>query len=289
MASSRARPLRLRSGLQAGLLLLAAQRASLRMHFGRSCASGPATVLIDGAALAAAAVSRLRSSLGVQADMDSGGLRKWACKPGLVVVGMDCEWGRVRAGQKVKGVDVIQVAPTAELSDSVIFRCGSKHGGVPEPLKEFLEDPSILKVVVGVMDAKMLWRSGVSLKGAVDLQRVIQLLGVTEHGNGLAGLYQGLCGKALDKQHQCSNWQAAELSEAQVAYAAQDAIATLEVLHALAATHNMPTVSGSAEFARFFVDSFSVDKQGDLQRGKIQTAALQLKSSDLPQRQTQSC
>lgn len=227
--------------------------------------------MIDGSAGAAEAISNMRSLLMQSDSRESSRSSR--------IVGLDCEWGRVLKGKKLRGVDLVQIAPTTRLQDSVIFRCVE---GVPGPLKEFLEDPGILKVVVGVMDTKVLWRSGVCMKGSVDLQRVVHFLGIAdEHGNSLAGLYRGFCGKELDKSEQRSDWRADDLSEKQISYAAQDAVASLELIYALSARH-MPEGSRAAEFAALFVDSFAV-KNTELQRETIKSAvASLLKRSDLP-------
>lgn len=234
-----------------------ASPAALSAARGQGHAGAGLPKLFDSNNAAEAALTRLRSRL------------QWEpC--GLAVVGLDCEWGRVRKGQKLKGVDLVQIAPTSQIEDSCVFHCKS---GVPKPLQAFLQDPHILKVVVGATDATLLYRSGIRLQNGVDLQRVLRLLGLhEEHGLSLAEMYRSACGKEISKEQQKSNWSACKLSDAQVAYAARDAIAALEVLKALSSRH-MVFDLGAAKFASIFIDSFVVDSKGNLVRDSLSKAA----------------
>merc|ERR1719195_1853494 len=130
----------------------------------------------------------------------------------------------------------------------------------------------------------MLWRSGVELRGVVDLQRLARHLDeAATHGVGLASLHSGLCGLALGqgKAEQCSNWQAAALSSQQMLYAAEDAAATLRVF--LALRDRYAPGMDAAGFGGLFLDVLKVDEHGELQREALQMAAGKLlQRKDLP-------
>lgn len=196
-------------------------------------------------------------------------IRQQIVSPGTEVglVGLDCEWARVGKGQRLRGVEVVQIAPTIHSHDAAVFRCGL---GIPVELLKLLEDPSVIKVAVGVLDAVMLKRSGAHVHRIVDLQRMTRFLGEFSQVAGLEAMYKALCGKrlALGKDLQCSNWSATELSLDQVDYAAQDAVASLEVFAALKDRH-APGMS-TESFAQLFEDRFAVTQDGELKRDSFQ-------------------
>eukprot|EP00933_Yihiella_yeosuensis_P022196 TRINITY_DN17475_c0_g1_i1.p1 TRINITY_DN17475_c0_g1~~TRINITY_DN17475_c0_g1_i1.p1 ORF type:complete len:355 (+),score=74.98 TRINITY_DN17475_c0_g1_i1:134-1198(+) len=255
--------------LSAVVTLVAFSAPRLRLNsFGLACFSAgvsmkkPLTMISD-ASEAVEAVARIRDRLAVTQP----GLKK--------VVGLDCEWAQVRSGQKVKGVDVVQIAATTSFEDVEIFDCKNE---VPTDLRALLEDDLIIKATVGVLDAKMLMRSGVRLQNQVDLQRITRFLGHFDATVGLQQMCKEICGKELvaGKDHQLSDWRASKLSSSQLLYAAQDAIATLDILLVLRNQY-APSLD-FATFAEFFVDNFEINKGGELKRQTFEQAVKHLRS-----------
>eukprot|EP00928_Gymnodinium_smaydae_P080035 TRINITY_DN63834_c0_g1_i1.p1 TRINITY_DN63834_c0_g1~~TRINITY_DN63834_c0_g1_i1.p1 ORF type:complete len:360 (-),score=26.77 TRINITY_DN63834_c0_g1_i1:409-1488(-) len=228
-------------------------RGSTRTQHGSSCSALPQFLdLTNPSVTVHARLERLLDKLSDQRNAEQH-----------IVLGLDCEWARVRRGQRLRGVDLIQIAQSTDLADAVVLKCGPD---VPRPLKAVLQNPRILKVVVGAQDATLLHRSGVHLRGSIDVMRVVRLLGWHEHcGTSLAGMYRYLCGKQLSKTEQCSDWGSAELSQEQIAYAARDATAVLEVLRSMT-TRFYPTACSTAVFANHFVDEYVVGRNGDVMR-----------------------
>jgi len=118
--------------------------------------------------------------------------------------------------------------------------------GLPPSLVRLLSDPSLIKAGVGIRgDCARLARDfGVTVRGAVDLRVVARavapdaLVARTQGaGAGLAGLASALLGRVVDKAQQCSHWGREVLSGAQVAYAAQDAWVSRQLLLELFARH----------------------------------------------------
>ena len=120
---------------------------------------------------------------------------------------------------------------------------GGNSGGLPPAVRALLADPSVLKVGAGVAgDAARLGRDfGAGVRGAVEVRDLFAGGGAGDcssgSGNGtggappasLAALARAVLGAELDKSLQLSDWGAPDLSGAQVAYAAADALAAREL------------------------------------------------------------
>lgn len=105
--------------------------------------------------------------------------------------------------------------------------------GPPSPsLLSLLEDPCVLKAGVGVTQdlARLDAQLGCHACGGIELASLAGL-----DGYGLRRLAAELLGEELDKavEVRCSDWEAAQLSAAQVRYAAQDAHVATRLLRAL--------------------------------------------------------
>ena len=91
----------------------------------------------------------------------------------LNFLGIDCEWVNIKH-QKNSPVALLQIA--TPLSDCFLIRLCKMDGQMPESVRDILEDKTILKFGVGIMDdAKRLSRMcGIDVSGCVDLRHVIQ-------------------------------------------------------------------------------------------------------------------
>lgn len=112
-----------------------------------------------------------------------------------------------------------------------IFRL--KKMGLPDCLKEILADPNIIKAGVAIKDdilaLKKLGRFNPS--GFVEIQDWVKDFEIENFGlKKLSGL---LLGFRISKAQQTSNWEADQLTEAQIRYAATDAWVSLEIYNKL--------------------------------------------------------
>ena len=101
------------------------------------------------------------------------------------------------------------------------------------PVKKLLEDQKITKVGVGIGDdAKGLWKDRqLRLNRMVDLRLLSKAAGIEVLS--LSKLYAVLFGKRISKGQRLSDWEREELTEAQLDYAALDAVAGLRIYQAL--------------------------------------------------------
>lgn len=101
------------------------------------------------------------------------------------------------------------------------------------PVRKLLESRRITKVGVGIGDdAKGLWNDHqLRLRRMVDLRLLSKAAGVEVLS--LSKLYAVLFGKRISKGQRLSDWEREELTEAQMDYAALDAVAGLRIYRAL--------------------------------------------------------
>ena len=95
--------------------------------------------------------------------------------------------------------------------------------GIPNQLVALLSDPKIIKAGVAIHDDLRLLK-GVSKfipAGFVDLQTFVKSFGI--ESSGLKKLTAIVMGFRISKRQQVTDWEAAQLSEAQQIYAATDA------------------------------------------------------------------
>lgn len=142
------------------------------------------------------------------------------------VVGFDCEW--VHEG----AVSVLQLC-SHEGYCAVIRLC--KIENLPRSLCDLLKDRKVVKVGVGTArDCTFLEACGLPTRSALDLRFVAKLTG--ENAQNLAAMYMDVVGGTLTKNVSlsCSDWEAYKLTPQQVQYAADDAIAGIEIYKTLA-------------------------------------------------------
>ncbi len=122
-----------------------------------------------------------------------------------------------RKGKKNK-VSLIQLS-TDKLA--VLFRIN--RIGLPDELISLLSSPSVIKAGVAIHD-DLRFLKGVkkfSPEGFVDLQSFVKDFGI--ESSGLKKLTAIVLGFRISKRQQVTDWEAEQLSEAQMIYAATDA------------------------------------------------------------------
>jgi ribonuclease D len=106
--------------------------------------------------------------------------------------------------------------------------------GFPNPLKELLEDPNIVKIGAAVRDdLKALKKLDKSFQpqSFFDLNEELKKVGF--HNVGVRNLSAMVLNIRISKAEQVSNWEAEKLTEKQMRYAATDAWACLEIFYEL--------------------------------------------------------
>ncbi|XP_068948259.1 exonuclease 3'-5' domain-containing protein 2-like isoform X2 [Petaurus breviceps papuanus] len=155
------------------------------------------------------------------------------------VLGIDCEWVNVEG--KASPVSLLQMAsPTGRciLLQLPKLICGK--AALPQTLLDILEDSRILKVGVGCREdaSKLLRDYDLIVRGCLDLRNLAmkQRKDLLHSELSLKSLAETILNVPLNKSPllRCSNWDAEQLTEEQVAYASRDAqISVALFLHLL--------------------------------------------------------
>lgn len=147
------------------------------------------------------------------------------------MIGFDTE---TRPSFKRGQVNQVALLQLATAKTAFLFRINKI--GLPDPLKEILTNPAILKVGVAIHDdIKTLQRiSPFVPAGFVELQQEVKEYGINDFSlKKIAGIVLGV---RISKSQRLSNWEADELTEAQQCYAATDAWISFRILHSLSRT-----------------------------------------------------
>lgn len=129
-----------------------------------------------------------------------------------------------------------KVYPTALIQLSVqnrVWLLRVSRLGYPKRLLELLSDDNILKVGLGLNDDLRRLRSDFQFlpAGFLDLQQYVTAYKIEEKGlKKLSGI---VLGRRISKSQQVSNWDADQLTEAQLRYAATDAWICLKIYNTL--------------------------------------------------------
>jgi ribonuclease D len=145
------------------------------------------------------------------------------------IVGFDTETKPVFVRGHQNKVALMQIA-----LEKKVFLIRLKATGITQEIIDFMENESILKAGVALRDdVKALQRIRHFKPGGItELNEMAKKAGLEIEGvKKLAGL---LLGFRISKSAQTSNWEAAELNEKQLTYAATDAWVCLEVYKKLA-------------------------------------------------------
>jgi ribonuclease D len=111
--------------------------------------------------------------------------------------------------------------------------------GIPAEMTKILADPKVIKAGVAVHD-DIRFLKGVKKfepAGFVDLQPMVKEFGI--ESSGLKKLAAIILGIRISKRQQVTDWEAEELSEAQMIYAATDAWVCHEIYKKLRNGHGM--------------------------------------------------
>ncbi|GFU03405.1 exonuclease 3'-5' domain-containing protein 2 [Nephila pilipes] len=146
-------------------------------------------------------------------------------------IGIDCEW--VTVENERKPVSLLQLATDSGFCVLVRLSC-IPVWLMPSALIELLSNEAILKVGVGVSDdANKLFNDyALEVHGFVDLRYLAKdLKEVQGKSMSLKSLAVELLGIDLNKSKElrCSDWNASNLSEDQIKYAASDAIIAAKI------------------------------------------------------------
>jgi len=144
------------------------------------------------------------------------------------VLGFDTETRPSFKKGKVYPTSMIQLA-----SDDHAWLIRVSRLGYPGRLLELLSSDEVLKVGVGLNDdlRKMLFDHRFEPGGFLDLQRYVEAFQIDE--KGLKKMVAIVLGRRISKSQQVSNWDADQLSEAQLRYAATDAWICLKIYSSL--------------------------------------------------------
>ena len=134
------------------------------------------------------------------------------------ILGFDTETRPTFKKGRKNAVSLIQLS-TGDLA--CLFRINKI--GIPDKLAELLSDPSVIKAGVAVHD-DIRFLKGVrkfSPDGFIDLQNFVKNFGI--QSSGLKKLAAIVLGFRISKRQQVTDWEADQLTEAQLTYAATDA------------------------------------------------------------------
>lgn len=150
---------------------------------------------------------------------------------------------------------------------------------IPPELRNFLENPRILKVgVTPLSDAKYLLQDyKLSTTSTLDL-RYLGLLAKPSNTGSLAKLSRAILNIALDKDWRlvCSDWEVDSLTYRQESYAAHDAYVAMEIFRKLYSSIQKPPESPEEvlQFCENYLDRAYKNKltvgeaSGNLTKGK---------------------
>ncbi len=144
------------------------------------------------------------------------------------VIGFDTETKpSFRKGKKNR-VSLLQLA---NHDIACLFRLN--RIGFPDRLVDILSDPGKIKAGVAIHDDLRFLKSvrGFDPEGFIDLQSMVKKFGI--QSSGLKKLVAIILGFRISKRQQVTDWEADELSEAQIIYAATDAWVCYEIYREL--------------------------------------------------------
>lgn len=153
-------------------------------------------------------------------------------------------------------VALIQLCSSQGLC-ALIRVCRFKDHKIPSELREFLEDPEIIKAgVTPYNDAKLLLEDyAISMYGTFDL-RFLALL-ANQKAEGLGKLSKSILDIELDKNWRirCSDWEIEHLSPQQLDYAAKDAFVAVEIFRKL--YNSVRPTANDSDSIRQFCDNYT--------------------------------
>jgi ribonuclease D len=147
---------------------------------------------------------------------------------GQYILGFDTETKPSFKKGKLHPTSLIQLATPSQAWIMRVARIG-----YPERLLRILSSDEVLKVGLGLNDDLRRLRSDFHFEpgGFLDLQQYAGAFRIDE--KGLKKLSAIVLGRRISKSQQVSNWDADQLTEAQLRYAATDAWICLEIYNTL--------------------------------------------------------
>ncbi|MFT6055565.1 MAG: ribonuclease D [Roseivirga sp.] len=144
------------------------------------------------------------------------------------VVGFDTEARPTFKKGQIRQISLIQIA-----TDEKVYLLRIMHTGLMKCIIDFMENPKIIKVGIGLDDDFNLLNKlrKFNKQGFLDLNKRFKEIGAENIGaRNLAGMMLGI---RISKSAQTSNWEAEQYSEKQISYAATDAWICLEIYREL--------------------------------------------------------
>ena len=160
------------------------------------------------------------------------------------IVGFDTETRPSFKKGELRNMALMQIST---LDECFLFRINII--GLPEVLREFLENKDIIKVGISLKDDfGVLNRSFGNMKpnGFIDLQKVVEDYEIID--KSLQKIYAILFNQKISKSQRLSNWEAPTLSDAQQEYAAIDAWACLKIYNYIKSGKFNP------ELSKYYID-----------------------------------
>ncbi|XP_069714365.1 exonuclease 3'-5' domain-containing protein 2 isoform X2 [Phaenicophaeus curvirostris] len=164
------------------------------------------------------------------------------------VLGIDCEWVSVEG--KANPVSLLQMASCSGLCILVrLPKLVASGQSIPKTLLDVMADSAVLKVGVGCWEdaCKLLHDYSLPVKGSMDLRYLAmrQRKDLLDNCLSLKSLAEKVLNCPLDKSlHvRCSNWEAEELTQDQVLYAARDAQVSVALFCHLLGFASLPDIS----------------------------------------------
>jgi len=147
---------------------------------------------------------------------------------GSTVLGFDTETRPTFKKGRLNEVSLLQLSTK---NKAFLFRLNKI--GLPKEVKGILSDDSVLKIGVAIRDDISSLRKLDDFKpsGFIELQEYVKNFGIED--SGLKKLVANILGFKISKRQQTSNWEADELTQAQILYAATDAWVCQEIYHTL--------------------------------------------------------
>lgn len=140
------------------------------------------------------------------------------------IIGFDTETKpSFRRGQS-NNVSLLQLS-----THTTCYLIRLNHLGLPESIKNVLENPDIIKIGVSIHDDfhNLHKISDLNPKGFVELQSYVKDYEIQD--NSLSRIYGILFGQRISKGQRLTNWEANELTIHQQEYAALDAYACIQI------------------------------------------------------------
>ena len=144
------------------------------------------------------------------------------------VVGFDTEAKPTFKKGQIRRISLIQIG-----TPDKVYLLRITHTGLLPCIVDFMENPDIIKVGIGLEDDFNLLNNLQTFdnQGFLDLNKKFEEIGAEKIGaRNLAGMIMGI---RISKSAQTSNWELEQLTEKQIRYAATDAWICLEIYNKL--------------------------------------------------------